>query len=401
MWDLIVNLTQYRILLMLSAARCIQIDNWLTLEEHARLLHYVFEQEAKFVPSDMIDGEVEHRKSLLLLSFPEFSDLIETRIQKIFPDLLVQLGLPSLQLSRFETQLNAHNDGNFFKPHTDNAIYDRGTYKDKAVKSRLLTYVYYFYQEPKAFSGGNLRLYDSTIRDHDYVAADSFQTVEPRNNSIVFFLSRYFHEVLPVSCPSQAFTDSRFTINGWIRCFRSAGGHSTTISNKFASLCQTPSDINEHLPVLRDLSKGLDCVEFGVRGVVSTWAMLAAPCKSLISVDINPCPIEEAKIAATNANIPFEFICASTLDIQINPCDLLFIDTLHTYAQLKHELLVHGNQATQYLVFHDTITFGMAGEDGGLGLMPAIEEFIAANPHWKVHAHYTNNNGLLILRRDR
>ncbi|WP_333783600.1 hypothetical protein [Nostoc sp. 'Peltigera malacea cyanobiont' DB3992] len=25
------------------------------------------------------------------------------------------------------------------------------------------------------------------------------------------------HEVLPVNCPSQAFGDSRFTINGWVR----------------------------------------------------------------------------------------------------------------------------------------------------------------------------------------
>ncbi|MGB8690572.1 MAG: proline hydroxylase, partial [Microcoleus sp.] len=33
----------------------------------------------------------------------------------------------------------------------------------------------------------------------------------------VFFLSRYMHEVLPVSCPSKAFADSRFTINGWVR----------------------------------------------------------------------------------------------------------------------------------------------------------------------------------------
>lgn len=34
---------------------------------------------------------------------------------------------------------------------------------------------------------------------------------------IIFFLSRYMHEVLPVKCPSRNFADSRFTINGWIR----------------------------------------------------------------------------------------------------------------------------------------------------------------------------------------
>ena len=50
-----------------------------------------------------------------------------------------------------------------------------------------------------------------------YVAADSARLIEPRNNSIIFFLSRYMHEVLPVSCPSQSFADSRFTVNGWVR----------------------------------------------------------------------------------------------------------------------------------------------------------------------------------------
>jgi Rps23 Pro-64 3,4-dihydroxylase Tpa1-like proline 4-hydroxylase len=62
-----------------------------------------------------------------------------------------------------------------------------------------------------------LLIYDSKIENNFYVNADSYQAVEPRNNSIVFFLSRYLHEVLPVSCPSKAFADSRFTINGWVR----------------------------------------------------------------------------------------------------------------------------------------------------------------------------------------
>lgn len=84
-------------------------------------------------------------------------------------------------------------------------------------QNRELTYVYYFYREPKPFSGGELLLYDSKIENNYYVQADSFKTVEPRNNSIVFFPSRYLHEVKLVSCPSKAFADSRFTINGWIR----------------------------------------------------------------------------------------------------------------------------------------------------------------------------------------
>ncbi len=72
-------------------------------------------------------------------------------------------------------------------------------------------------QEPKAFSGGELLLYNSKIENNLYVNAESFTKIEPRNNSIVFFLSRCMHEVLPVNCKSKAFADSRFTINGWVR----------------------------------------------------------------------------------------------------------------------------------------------------------------------------------------
>jgi Rps23 Pro-64 3,4-dihydroxylase Tpa1-like proline 4-hydroxylase len=41
-------------------------------------------------------------------------------------------------------------------------------------------------------------------------------TLTPPQNSIVFFPSSYLHEVMPVSCPSRAFADSRLTVNGWL-----------------------------------------------------------------------------------------------------------------------------------------------------------------------------------------
>ena len=125
------------------------------------------------------------------------------------PDVLRKLNIPPFPIADIEVQLTAHNDGNYYKVHNDNGSPDTAT--------RVFTYVYYFYREPKPFSGGELLIYDSKIENNFYVQADSCQTVEPHNNSIVFFLSRYLHEVLPVRCPSKAFADSRFTINGWLR----------------------------------------------------------------------------------------------------------------------------------------------------------------------------------------
>lgn len=107
-------------------------------------------------------------------------------------------------------QMTAHNDGCFYKIHNDSG--------DKLTATRILTYVYYFYQEPKAFSGGELRLYNTELEGARQTALSQFEDIEPRNNSIVFFDSRCMHEVRPIHCPSRHFTQGRFTLNGWLRC---------------------------------------------------------------------------------------------------------------------------------------------------------------------------------------
>ena len=48
------------------------------------------------------------------------------------------------------------------------------------------------------------------------VAAGVRGTISPQQNDIVFFPCGCLHEVRPVACPTHAFADSRFTLNGWI-----------------------------------------------------------------------------------------------------------------------------------------------------------------------------------------
>lgn len=187
----------------------LQIDQFLTNEEHQQLLDYVIAKADQFVPTSTFTGEENYRESVVLYSFPDYEKLITQRIQAVLPDVLEQFGIPFFQASQIEAQLTAHNDRNYYKVHNDNGSPDTA--------SRELTYVYYFYREPKPFSGGELVIYDSKIQNNYYVQADTFKQVEPLNNSIVFFLSRYMHEVLPIQCPSKKFADSRFTINGWVR----------------------------------------------------------------------------------------------------------------------------------------------------------------------------------------
>jgi SM-20-related protein len=74
----------------------------------------------------------------------------------------------------------------------------------------VLSGVYYFHAEPKAFTGGALRLYAIGGQGERYV------DIEPTHNSLLMFPSWAPHEVMPVRCPSRRFVDSRFAINCWV-----------------------------------------------------------------------------------------------------------------------------------------------------------------------------------------
>lgn len=187
----------------------LQLENFLAPEEHQSLIKYVMQHKSDFVSSSTSSSDSNYRRSSVLPKFPEFSELMIQRVRASVPAVLAKLEHPTFNIGQIEAQLTAHNDSNYYKTHNDNGSPDTA--------SRVLSYVYYFYREPKGFSGGELRIYDSKIENNTYVQAESFKTVEPKNNSIVFFLSRYLHEVMPVKCPSKSFADSRFTINGWVR----------------------------------------------------------------------------------------------------------------------------------------------------------------------------------------
>jgi len=170
--------------------------------------------------------------------------------------------------------------------------------------------------------------------------------------------------------------------------------------------CNTASDINEHLPILKKYAE--DCnhiTEMGVRWLVSTIAFMMGLPKKLISYDIDPLEnwginTNDVIELGKNNNIDFNFILGNTLELEIEETDLLFLDTDHTYKQLKGELTLHGNKSRKYIVFHDTTSFEFKGMNGDtIGLWPAIEEFLSENPHWIIAERFYNNNGLTILKR--
>jgi hypothetical protein len=182
-----------------------------------------------------------------------------------------------------------------------------------------------------------------------------------------------------------------------------------SLSKKYNDLCNASSDINEHLPTLYKYAQQCKHItEMGVRTIVSTYALMAGAPDHLVSIDINhpddssntPGKLQEAQTVAAENNIDFQFVQGSTLEISIEQTDLLFIDTWHTYSQLKQELSKHHQNVNKYIILHDTYTYRNSDEGGGgIGLMPAVNEFLDNNANWLVYEQFSNNNGLTILAK--
>jgi hypothetical protein len=192
------------------------------------------------------------------------------------------------------------------------------------------------------------------------------------------------------------------------------------ILKKYQELVVTPSDINEHLPVLKRYAEECDViVEMGVRQIVSTWALLAGKPKKLTSLDLyNPSKfggnLQEVYDASSESQINFEFIEHDSLTYDTDECDLLFLDTWHSYLQLKKELTRHHKNVKKYIILHDTVFFGQRDEGshddmGSInfvetnlpkGLNSAVEEFLFWNKDWVVWEKLINNNGLTILKKN-
>ena len=176
----------------------------------AALLDFALAREQSFEPTKV--GRLEEgttnpdvRVSHGTRELGPFRAILRAKILGLVPQLVTQLGATPVDVPRLELELVAHNDGAFYKRHIDTqTALERN-------RIRVLSGVYYFHAEPKAFSGGALRLY--AIGDP---AGRTYLDVEPVHNALLVFPSWAPHEVMPVHCPSRRFADSRFAINCWV-----------------------------------------------------------------------------------------------------------------------------------------------------------------------------------------
>jgi SM-20-related protein len=198
-----------------AAARVIMpphviLRDFLAEETVAGLLDYALAHADAFAPTGVGRSpekriEPHFRVSLGMRDLGPFKPILTSKILALVPDLVARLGTTAVDAPELELQLVAHTDGAFYKRHIDTQTASEGDH------IRVLSGIYYFFAEPKAFAGGELRLYAIGSNGERYV------DIEPARNSFLVFPSWAAHEVMPVSCPSKRFIDSRFAINCWMR----------------------------------------------------------------------------------------------------------------------------------------------------------------------------------------
>jgi hypothetical protein len=157
-------------------------------------------------------------------------------------------------------------------------------------------------------------------------------------------------------------------------------------------------DLNEHIPHLRHLSK--DCqhiTEFSKRcESLPIWTQAAHVVSH--NVEANDRLVQTALRLHPDLTLDNR----TSQDFQaIDPTDFLFIDSTHTYANLKRELEAFAPSVRRYIVIHDTQLYGMGGEDGGPGMLFAIREFVESpDTPWFIVSHTDQQYGLTVLSRD-
>lgn len=186
------------------------------------------------------------------------------------------------------------------------------------------------------------------------------------------------------------------------------------IHKKFQNMKSLKSDINEHLDTLKKFAEECETIiEMGVRGIVSTWAFLAAKPKKITCYDISNLSLSEPEQLAKKNNIALNFIQANVLDVEIEHSELLFLDTIHRYHQLLNELNLHAKKIKKYIIMHDTVTYAFVDEpiylpnfkspdiENKKGLSQAICDFLKTEEgqNWFIFKTYDNNNGLTVLKR--
>lgn len=125
-----------------------------------------------------------------------------------FDQICAGTGIDPFPIGRIEMSLAVHREGGHFVPHVDTFAG-----KGREASDRVISLVYYFHRQPRAFSGGELVLLSPLD--------DSEVAIDPAHDRLVAFPSFALHTVRRTEVAGNAFADARFTAVCWLHRRRS------------------------------------------------------------------------------------------------------------------------------------------------------------------------------------
>jgi len=176
--------------------------------------------------------------------------------------------------------------------------------------------------------------------------------------------------------------------------------HYRDIDSIYKFWCDTPSNMMKEIQTIyKYASECKHITEFGFGIGRSGSAILAARPKTYISYDIRDYgPRKLYEDIASNLNIDFRFILASSIEIDIESTEMIFIDSWHTFDHKTKELERHNFNISKYILIHDTRTCGHVGEDGSKpGYLQAIRNFLLKYENWYLKEIKQDGNGIVVL----
>ncbi|MFI7273840.1 2OG-Fe(II) oxygenase [Streptomyces sp. NPDC049879] len=85
-----------------------------------------------------------------------------------------------------------------------------------ADNGQAISFVYTLHRRPREFTGGVLRVFDTTVVGGHPACGESFRDIRPDHDTLAFFPASAWHQFQWVSCPSGQLADSHFSFEGWL-----------------------------------------------------------------------------------------------------------------------------------------------------------------------------------------
>lgn len=199
----------------------IVIRDVFTKKENEDIFKEAVSNKKNFEPAVIGEGKNTKFRSNLVAYYDKIyqtdrsSSKLLTKIDDLFKtdqfkDVLSSSPYPITQFSKsnfHETQVSRYGDeGQKYNYHIDAFADDM----------RQVTVVYYFHEEPKKYTGGEITLTSSPIYKGKIMDKSRKEiTITPENNMAVIFGGTTAHSVTPTKS-LKTFSKGRFSVNCWI-----------------------------------------------------------------------------------------------------------------------------------------------------------------------------------------